>query len=291
VSEVTVCLDDRARLVMAVLAASDWPEHEQTRERHAVHPHAKLTRHRLAPYRSHPAVTFVNEALQQGADVASFFAVAWWAAGHEHALAGSEAPPFSASLWLQRLADFERHIDLSALLWREQEVEWHTAVADLQAIFHDNQLAEFTGRLYGRELAQPVSIVPNLIYPALASILVKTVTNLYLILPPPKAFGESRPWPYGEGVDWVLAESCRHLAAHFLADELSDLGETQESLLLHAAATLFLEQALNQGEALSYLVRTKKQHKLPQLPAVTERLRRYLAAPNGRLVEQALPDG
>jgi hypothetical protein len=288
VSEVTVCLNDRARLVMALLAASDWPEQEQARERHAVHPHAKLTRHRLTAYADHRAVSFINEILLQGADVASFFAVALWGHGQEQPGVNHESSPFAANTWLQQLADFERDIDLSALLWREQQLEWDAAIADLQAIFHDNRLAEFAGHLCGRDLVQPIFVMPNLIYPALSSILVKTATSLYLVLPPPKAFGESRPWPYCEGIDWVLSESCRHVAAHFLADDLSKLDERQESLLLHAAATIFLEQVLNDGEALSYLVRTKKQHKLPELPAVTERLRLYLEAPDGRLVEKLM---
>ena len=43
--------------------------------------------------------------------------------------------------------------------------------------------------------------------------------------------------------------------------------------LLHAAATLFLEQAIGEPAAMSYLVQTKKAQKLPQLPLIVDNLR------------------
>jgi hypothetical protein len=64
-----------------------------------------------------------------------------------------------------------------------------------------------------------------------------------------------------------------------LADELESLDDTQQALLRHAAVTLCLEETINQQESMSYMVHSKKQHNLPDLPATVEKLRAALENP------------
>jgi hypothetical protein len=169
-------------------------------------------------------------------------------------------------------------------LWAEQAAVWEEALTDLEAIFAETPLPRFLAKAVGRPLAKRIIIVPTLVYPMLNSVVAETAEAITLIIPPPKAWGESPPWPYRDGHDVVLAETCRELLHHLLADELRPAPPREVELLKHAAATLFLEEALTDGESMSYLVRAKRQYSLPELPPTVETLRTALA--NGRSVLQ-----
>ena len=146
----------------------------------------------------------------------------------------------------------------------------------MRAIFHNNLLAEFIGQLRGHPLEQSLIVTPNLLYPVRRSLVATTQSAIILILSLPPAWGESAPWPFRDGVDWTLSEACRTVCEVVLAETLTYLDENQRALLLHAAATLFLERAIGEPAALSYLVQTKKAQKLPQLPVIVENLREQL---------------
>ncbi|MBK8987875.1 MAG: hypothetical protein IPM39_17705 [Chloroflexi bacterium] len=279
---VQVLIDDRARLGMALLAASRWPEQEQRREPHAVHPHAKQTRQFVADVAANqPAVVRVNQHLQIGWPVDVLFTAVLrcdWPA-----LQAQEPLPavYDDEQWTMWLRQFSRAKDWAAF-WAQHAAAWQTAANDLTAVFRSSPLPHFVGQISGRPFTHTLAIVPNLVYPALTAVLASSQDTFYLLLPPPKAVGESPPWPYAEDPGWVHAQTMRRLLQHILADTLAQLDETQQALLLHAATTLYLEQAIDAGEALAYLVRSKKQHKLPTLPLVVEDLRDYLGGENGR---------
>lgn len=260
---IEVSLSDRARLMMAVLAISRWPEMEQAIETHAVHPHAKQTRQWVAAYADHPAAQWANEALAAGQTAETLFTAVL-----------KSAPPIA-------LTDFQDAAHLPEF-WADHADIWQTAQGDLATIFQSSPLPEFLAQLSGQPLSQPIVVMANLVYPALTTVLAPAPDALILLLPPPKAVGESPPWPYGEDPGWVQAMACRRLLQHHLADTLAGLDETRQALLLHAATALYLEQAVDEGEAMAYLVRSKKQHKLPTLPLVIEELRAYLGGENGR---------
>ena len=265
---VTVALDNRARLLAAVLATSDWPALEQAQAPHAVHTQSKLTKLAMTAAfpQPHPATAVVNTALASGVGLGDLFTAALCAPGEA-------IPARLPSHFAADLADCGRKAGLEAGLWAEQAAVWHEAIADLEAIFANTPLPRFLAKAMGRPLAKPVVIVPTLVYPMLNAVVAETAAALTLIIPPPKAWGESPPWPYRDGHDVVLAETCRELLHHLLADELRPLPPREIELYKHAAATLFLEEALTDGEGLSYLVRTKRQFNLPELPAKVEALR------------------
>lgn len=278
-SEITVSVDDRARLVMAVLAGSNWPEMEQAQLTHAVHPHSKLTRHFVSQFNDHTAVTLTNAALAQGIPLSDMFTAALrstWPA-----LEPAESLPDSLSdqAWLTALSHFARFTRLDAF-WQENQALWQESEQDLIRIFQNCKLSEFIDQLMGYPVQKRTIFVPCLVYPMLNPVFADTAEGLYLILPPAKAYGESAPWPYGEDPGWVLTQSSWYLTSYFLADKLRQMDETQQNLLRHAAVTLCLEMEFDEAEAMSYLVRTKKQHKLPALPNTVETLRAYLQSPN-----------
>jgi hypothetical protein len=270
---VEVMVDERVRLTTAVLLLTQWPASEQSIEPHAVHMQAKLTRHYLQEkgLAEHPAVGQADELLSAGVSLVDLL-TAVLAAPPE----GHSQPSTVPATWLTALADFAEQAQLPQTFWPEQTAVWQEAQEDLQALFPNNLLAEFLGQWRGRPLLRRVRIVPTLLLPMLAGVAVDTAVAHYAILPPPKAWGESPPWPYRDGPDWSLGEVCRILALSLMADELQACTPSQIALAKHALTSLFLGEALSESEAVSYLVRAKRQYQLPQLPLIVERLRPWL---------------
>jgi hypothetical protein len=277
VSELKVTVDNRVRLVAAALSASDWVEKEQELAgRHAVHPHAKQTRHYLADFADHPLITHLNQIIAEDGDLSHLFSVAARCSWPMFDVLEPLPEPHADGLLAGELADFYVDTAIAAFFWSEHAAAWQEAERDLRAIFHNNLLAEFIGQLRGHPLEQSLVVTPNLLYPVRRSLVATTQSAYYLILSLPPAWGESAPWPFRDGVDWTLSEACRTVCEVVLAETLTYLDENQRALLLHAAATLFLERAIGEPAALSYLVQTKKAQKLPQLPVIVENLREQL---------------
>lgn len=272
---VTIRIDERARLVTAILAAGDWPQREQAQLAHAVHPHAKQARQFMRNFSHHPAVQAANEALSSDVAVDDLFTAAlrcdWPTFTPLEPLPGS----WQSDTWVKALAGLAPSVALGRF-WAEHEAVWAEACNDLQNVFQTNGLIPFLSRLQGQAVTHTIHTMPNLVYPALASVLAPTRETLILLLPPPKAVGESPPWPYREDPGLLLAQACDRLVGHLLAAELAQLDATGQILFKRAAVTLFLEQAIDKSEAMSYLLRSKKEHNLPQLPHAVDQLRQRL---------------
>ena len=279
-SDVSVSIDNRVRLAAAVLAASHWPDHEQAQDPHAVHTHAKMTRQFVSDFATHPAVNSLNTMLENdhlvlGDLFAAVLRSSW------PLLEAAETLPeaYVDGEFMNQLADFYTDSAVAAFFWSDHNAVWEEAAKDLEKIFASSKFPAFVDKLLGRSLKRNIVVVPNLSYPTLQPIAVATTNTLYLILPPPRAYGESPPWPYREDPGWVVAQSCYALTEIILADMLQGLDSKKQELLRHAAVTLCLEETINQEESLSYLVRSKKQFNLPDLPATVEKMRAYLENP------------
>ena len=281
-SEQQIGVDNRTRLVGAVLATGRWPALEQAQKPHAVHQQAKLTRSFTEPFADHKAVALADAFLATQNDPASLFAAAlacsWPTFTAEFPLPAG----FDLSAWPEALMDFYTDTAIAAFFWADHEAAWQQAEMDLRQIFQGRDLAAFAGRLLGQPLRRSLHICPNLAYPALQTIAVHNEGGIYLLLPPPQAWGESPPWPYAEGEDWVLAECC-----YRLSELLVPLPEPdRQADLAHAATVLFLEEALDEPSAQAYLVRTKIELKRPELPAAVNKLRAWLADPAGQTLAE-----
>ena len=276
---IEIGLDERIRLVTAVLAASSWPEREQAETTHAVHPHSKQTKQYVASHRNHQAVAGLDNALDAGVSLHDIFAAAVRATWPDFQ---PQAPvPAGLDKWLATLPDFAATANL-APFWGNHAAPWDEAIAGLQEILTGKAIIGFLEKLTGQPLPKTVYLMPTVNYPLLHPVLAETADQLYFILPPAKAWGESSPWPHGEDPGWVVIQTAWHLSRYFWASQLAALDEARQTVLIHAAVTLCLEAELEE-EAMAYLVRAKKEHKLPQLPAVVEQLRDYLTRPTGDL--------
>lgn len=276
---VQVTVDDRARLVMAALGASHWPEREQAQQPHAVHQHAKQTRQFLAPFGRHEAILALNRLLDDGLSLSDLFAVAL-----SSSWPGLEPiEPLPDSLkdgrWLAQLADFRRDSSIE-VFWSEHIDAWEIARDDLAAVFRESGVVPFLNQFHHPPESRPLQVIPCIVYPMLSPVLVKTAAKLFFILPPAKAWGESPPWPFAEDPGWVIAQTCWHLTSHYLSPVLSQSDAASQTTLRHAAVTLCLEQEFDQAEAMAYLVRARKESALPRLPLAVERMRQFLDAPD-----------
>lgn len=270
-SNLQVSLDDRARLLTAVLSISHWPQMEQEIVTHAVTPQSKRTSQLLEAHKAHPAVTQLNQLLDDGVSLADLF----------DAVLSSEWPSLKAKepipstvpeSWLGTLASFYQEADV-AKVWAETAVPWQEAHDDLSDILGKSCLYQFVGDLRGSAMDKTITIIPTIVYPMLEPVITETQSTIYMILPPAKAWGESPPWPHGEDPGWVVGQTCYYLIGYVLRDALNHTSDELARSMQHGAVVLCLEKDFDDAEAMSYLVRKKKEEKLPKLPLFVEQLR------------------
>ncbi len=281
-STFNVAIDERMRLVTAVLAASDWPDEEQKQQPHAVHSHAKQLRQFVQPFRSHPAVNGVNEALLNGVELEELFSAALRSTWPDFAPTTELPHLLKINEWVHSLADFARETSIMTLFWPKHTAVWQEALSDLKKILAGDRLLSILGQLHDGEIETAVTLMPNLVYPALTPVVATTDDALLLLLPPPKAVGESPPWPYDEGPGWVVATVCRQLIPYLLVTELAQMNRREQHLALHTAAAFCLDQLMDESEAQAYLLRSKKAHDMLELPALFAKLQAEIESGNGR---------
>lgn len=276
-----VTVDDRLRLVTAVLAAGDWPGIEQKERTHAVHPHAKQTLHAMQAYKSHPAVYHMNEALLNGVSLDDLFSAAVRCAWPDFMPTEPLPNILQVDTWTQSLAGFAQETKIVPQFWPAHQSVWDESENELTAVFQNSPLPAFLAQITGQPLSQQIVIMPDLVYPALKPVLATSEKALTLLLPPPLAVGESPPWPYEEDPGWVVARTCERLLFHLLAKPLAALDAPAQETVVRAAITLCLEQSFDEFEAKAYLLRSKKAYNLPNLPNMVDTLRELL--PKGGL--------
>ena len=275
-------IDERLRLVTAVLAVSDWSTDEQDQLTHAVHPQAKQVRQFVAPFSSHPAVKGANEALINGVELADLFSAALRCAWPDFTPTAELPNVLKIKEWLHSLANFAYATAVATEFWPQQTAVWQEAVTALKSIFSSDGLLNSLAQLGDSGMETAVSLMPNLIFPALSPVVATTDGALTLLLPPPKAVGESPPWPFDEDPGWVVATVCQELIPYLLVNEIDKLDGSERPLAIHVSVAHCLAQMLDEFEAQAYLLRAKKEQKLPQLPTLFAQLQTEIEKGNGR---------
>ena len=164
-SKIEAILDERVRIVMAVLAASDWPDEEQKQLTHAVHPHAKQTRHHLLSQQSHTAVYTLNQALLNGVSLDHLFSAAIRCEWPEFIVNESLPQLLQIENWTNALGDFVADTDIVTSFWPTHQTLWDESVAELQTILQDKPLYAFLETVTGQPLTYEISVMPTLVYP------------------------------------------------------------------------------------------------------------------------------
>lgn len=288
-----VRIDDRVRLMSAVLAATTWPSRETAHP----HQHAKNTVKRVSEHSHHPAVSSAQVLLDTGAPLEAFYTYALKLAWPD--LEDSQTPRWVPPKWNEQLKSFYEMTHLEEL-WRESGTDWQKSRLEAEEVLGKIDFYGFLRPFVGQVVEQLV-FLPNIGYPVGRSIGVRIGGELIAIVPPREAWGDSPPWPFNEDVAHVyassLAEYARLLMLSYLRQHAAEVapiaqkplpvgdefrenypnwGDQFTELFALGAVALFLEQAVSQQEAKAYVLLQHKAKGVDVLPGVVHVLRRYL---------------
>jgi hypothetical protein len=297
--DVSVKLDDRIRLVSAVLAATNYPEKSQQRKPHGTHAHARATRKYLADYKSHPAAQATQHLLDQGTPLEALYALALlldWPS-----LETVQLPPWVPDKYNQHLRDFYETTNL-ADWWERDKTAWDKSIKEADTVFGQVHFKSFLKPFLG-EIRHNFVFIPNVGYPTDYEIGFSLGDTLYCVSPPPLAWGDSPPWPYDEptmithSYRTALSVYGRILLLTYLrenAEQLTEVIQTElpvsdqfkaqhpswedqfSTLFLSAVVAMYLEEHVDEREYRSYMLMEKKAHGMALLPGTVSVLRRYL---------------
>lgn len=309
--DVTVKLDDRARLLSAILAATDYPEKIQKLKPHGTHAHARACRKWVARYSDHPAVTATQTLLDENTPLEALFALVMlmeWPSMKIDAL-----PPFAPENYNDLLRDFQDKAELEKL-WEQEKNAWDKALFEANNVFRGVNFRKVFKPYLG-EVTQELIFIPNIGYPSSYDVGFQIGEHLVCIAPPPLAWGDSPPWPYDEAT--MVTHSYRaamivygdtllrnYLRTH--AKELEDIvkidlpltdqfkaqypswEEQFSTLFLSAVVAMYLEEHVDDREYKSYMLMEKKARGLTNLPGTVSVMRRYLQEVGGDKYENLI---
>jgi hypothetical protein len=296
-SDVTVKLDDRVRLLSAVLAASRYPDQAQERRPHGTHAHARATRKLLVPFKDHAAVGMVQNLLDQGAPLEALFTLVMAARFPEMTV---ERPPrWLPAGWSDAMADFYTRANLSGW-WQEEDAAWQKAREDATKVLEKANFKPFLRPFVG-DVTENLIFIPNISYPTNHEMGLRLVRDLVALIPPRLAWGDSPPWPYDEDPTHVyraaLAQYGHMLMMAYLRAHAQQVAEAAQtplpvsdqfgvkyptwteqftSLFVAGAVAIYLEEHVSKAEADAYLLMERKVRGMTILPGVVSVLRRYL---------------
>lgn len=296
--DVTVRLDDRVRLMSAVLAATDWPDKSQERQPHGTHAHSRATRKYLDPHKNHPAVQGMQSLLNQGAPIEAIYTFALQMNWPKMEL--TEAPRWMPPRWNEHIREFYETANL-AKWWKDEDTPWQNSYNESQKMFKDVAFKPFLKQFIG-DVTEALIFIPNISFPTEMEVGVRLNGELICVAPPRLAWGDSPPWPFDEDRAYIhrsaLAQYGRLLILDFLrthTKEVAPIAETplpvsdqfraryptwQEqftNLFVAAACALYLETHMNKKEADAYILMERKTQGMTILPGMVSVMRRYLS--------------
>ncbi|MBI5667077.1 MAG: DUF4932 domain-containing protein [Chloroflexi bacterium] len=302
--DVTVRLDDRIRLMSAVLALTDWPARSQAEQPHGTHAHSRLTRKVLEPYREHPAVQGLQSLLNLGAPFEAVYTFALQLSWPD--LTIEKLPVWVPPRWNDHLRDFYQKTNL-AQFWHDEDGAWRASVFEAQKMFKPVAFKPFLQPFLG-DVVESLVFMPNISFPTDREVGIRLDSELVCIAPPRLAWGDSPPWPFDEDPAHIyraaLTQYGRLLILSFLRENAAALASVAEAplpvsdqfraqyptwqeqftnLFVSAAVAMFLEQHVSKAEAKAYLLMERKTKGMHVLPGMMSVLQRYLKErANGR---------
>jgi hypothetical protein len=295
--QVVIRIDDRVRLLSAVLAATNYPEKSQERRKHGTHPHARGTRKAVAEHNHHPAVHAMQVLLDQNIPLAPMYNYVERLTWPE--LNTDEVPRWVPPRWNEHLKHFYEVTQL-ARWWTEEDAQWQTAARHLREAFAKVDLYAFLEPFVG-PIVETLVFMPNISYPTDQSIGMRIGGELVAIMPPPIAWGDSPPWPYKDdealAYRTALSEYVNVLMGAYMREHEEVISELAEKplpvdekfiathptwqdqflgLFKAAVIYLFLEDSVSSLEAKSFMQYMQKVESVTILAGIASILRRYM---------------
>jgi len=263
-SIIEVRLDDRLRVAGALLAASEWPEREQSAKAYKAHRVADSAHKYFSPHQAHPAVRGALALAGAGEGLSQLYG---------HALNATWPVNIPAEDFVA--AAHPEHF------WAETEADWQEAEGDAREVAARADLGKFLDDVFGSSLGtRKLVFVPNLLFPGQRSVAASSASEAVVCLPPPLAWGTSPPWRYKERPDEVLAKLSEAFARFLFEDGLPAAHaalQPHAEVFALASAVLFLRQAEGDAAGDQFMVMEKKTRGLKNLPAVVAALETVLA--------------
>ncbi len=300
-SDIYVQLDDRVRLMSAVLAATRYPEQTQAKHPHGTHAHARSTRKHLSSFADHEAVQALQRLLEKGAPLEAIFTLALAPGMQEGKI--ERAPRWMPPGLDAQLQDFGSTSGLAGW-WQSEDALWQKSLSDATKTLEQVSLKAFFQPYLG-EVRERLVFIPNISYPTDHELALRVGGDLVAIVPPRLAWGDSPPWPYDEDPAHlyraVLVGYGRMLMLAFLREHADQLAEVMKkplpvtdqfkalyptwqeqfaSLFVGGAVAIYLEDHVSKAEANAYVLMERKVHGLEVLPGVINVFRRYLVEVN-----------
>jgi hypothetical protein len=296
---ITVEIDNRVRLLSALLSLTTWPEQEQGFKPHGIHAHAKSTRQYLAEAEYHPAVIGMQEALESGESLSDVFRYSCALNWPGLRLRGRDGPQWASPDWPAHIRDFAHSMRIDEL-WHRDRTAWTSAVEEAQRALEPGDPVTFLSRFFG-PLDVQLIFVPNLCYPTSETLGFRDGKRLVAICPPPIAWGTNPPWPYddnpGDTPRDAIGTYTRVLLRELLAanpEETDVARKTKlpvpntfrarypdwidqfQHLFVSGVTVLYLQATFGSVESDAYLLMTNKTHGSEVVSSVAEILGKYL---------------
>lgn len=295
--QVVVRIDDRVRLMSAVLAATNYPDKAQERKRHGTHLHARGTRKAVSEHTHHPAVQALQGLLDQNVPLNSIFSYALrltWPM-----LTVEDMPRWVPLRWNEQLKHFYEVTNL-AKWWQDEDENWTIPLRQLRDSFNKVDLHAFLEPFVG-PIVETFVFMPNVSYPTDENMGMRLGGELIAIVPPPLAWGDSPPWPYkdDEALAYraALAEYSRIMMEAYMRqhegmfnsladkplpvdDKYAQKHPTWQDqfigLFTGAVTYMFLEDCVSTLEAKSFMQQMQKVENVTILASIVSIFRRYL---------------
>lgn len=296
-SDVHVRLDDRLRLMSAVLSATNWPDKSQERKPHGTHAHARATRKFLMAQKDHPAVAGMQMLIDQNAPLEAMFTLVLHFSWPE--LAAPVLPKWAPPRWNEQLRDFYEKSNLEQW-WKNEDEAWKKSFTESEKMFRTVQLKPFLEPFLGK-INETFVFVPNISYPSDQEIGLRVGSELLVVTPPRLAWGDSPPWPFDEDPSHVyraaMMQICKLLLIAYLRQNAEQVAEATKlelpvseqframnptweeqfiELFSAAAVAIYLEDYINAKEAKAYVLMEHKARGMTILPGTISVMRRYL---------------
>ncbi len=294
---VLVTVDNRARLLSAVLSVTDWPAREQARKRHRAHVHARTTAKWVQHLAKHPAAHSLQTLLERNTPLEAVYSYALRLSWPE--LRQETVLPWSPPYWDEQLDDFYHQAELETL-WDEEEEAWARAQEETQRAIAGVDFRRFLQPFFGA-VSERFVLMPNISYPSDTEVGVRLDGTLFCLIPPRIAWGDNEPWPFDDDpahiVRGALAQYAHLLVTAYLRLNAAAIAPTTTTplpvsdafrhtyptwsdqftaLFVGGAVALFLEETFGPQEARAYVLMEKRTNGLDILPSVVSVLKRYL---------------
>ncbi|MGF1507313.1 MAG: hypothetical protein ACFB51_19625 [Anaerolineae bacterium] len=295
----TVKVDDRIRLMSALLAMTTWPMQEQDEKPRGIHAHARATRQHLREFEDHPAVLTMQELLESGRTLDSIFSYVTCLQWPGLRARSKDRPDWAPADWSQQMRDLMFSSRLQDFWGEPDEGPWYDAEQQahhaVDAVDMRPLLSEFFTRVPDEMIQHP-----NISFPTGQAVAFRWGKRLFAAVPPQIAWGNNPPWPYDEDPAYTQGEAFGAYARTLLRAELKRFPEqvepaSQETLpvpnafrakfpewfdqfavlFISGLTTIYLEETLGPAESKAYVVMAHKAHGFDVLPAVVDVLSRY----------------